>query len=79
MNTDTKKNYFLSQPHQPFFLLGIINAIFMMLIFALSYKGILSLTIDVKTFHVFSLVFFSLQMSLLAFYLLLFLVLIRVM
>jgi len=57
MNTQTKENYFLSQPHQPFFLLGVINAIVMMLIFALSYKGILSLVIDIKTFHVYSLTF----------------------
>ena len=57
MNTQTKQNYFLSQPHQPFFLLGVVNAIIMMLIFALSYKGILSLAIDVKTFHVYSLTF----------------------
>ena len=57
MNTQTKQNYFLSQPHQPFFLLGVVNAIIMMLIFSLSYKGILSLAIDVKTFHVYSLTF----------------------
>jgi uncharacterized protein involved in response to NO len=57
MNTQTKQNYFLSQPHQPFFLLGVVNAIIMMLIFALSYKGILSLAIDIKTFHVYSLTF----------------------
>ncbi len=57
MNTQTKENYFLSQPHQPFFLLGVLNAIFMMLIFALSYKSILNLSIDIKTFHVYSLVF----------------------
>ncbi len=57
MNKTTKENYFLSQAHQPFFLLGTINAIVMMLIFALSYKGILTLTIDLKTFHVYSFVF----------------------
>ncbi len=57
MNTQTKENYFLSQPHQPFFLLGIINAIIMMLIFALSYKGIFILAIDLKIFHVYSLTF----------------------
>jgi len=34
-----KENYFLSQPHQPFFILGIANAFIMMLIFALSYKA----------------------------------------
>jgi len=53
----TKENYFLSQPHQPFFVLGIINAIVMMLIFALNYKGIFSLYVDSLTFHSYSLVF----------------------
>jgi uncharacterized protein involved in response to NO len=53
----TKENYFLSQPHQPFFILGIINAIVMMLVFSLSYKGIVSLTIDTTTFHVYTLIF----------------------
>jgi len=52
-----KQNYFLSQPHQPFFLLGIVNAIIMMLIFALNYKGIFSLQTDMANFHVYSLVF----------------------
>ena len=57
MNTQKKANYFLSQPHQPFFLLGVLNAIVMMLLFALSYKGIVSLAIDAKVFHVYSLTF----------------------
>ena len=57
MNTTAKENYFLSQPHQPFFLLGILNAIIMMLIFALSYKGVLTLTTQTLNFHVYSLVF----------------------
>ena len=57
MQTQTKENYFLSQPHQPFFLLGIINAIVMMLIFALNYKGILALHVDSLTFHSYSLIF----------------------
>lgn len=52
-----KQNYFLSQPHQPFFILGILNALVMMLIFALNYKGILFLTTDTLLFHVYSLVF----------------------
>jgi len=52
-----KTNYFLSQPHQPFFLLGIINAIVMMLIFALSYKGIVALTTESLNFHTYSLIF----------------------
>ena len=50
-------NYFLSQPHQPFFILGIVNAIVMMLIFALSYKAILPLYIETLNFHVYSLVY----------------------
>jgi len=55
--TQTKPNYFLSQPHQPFFILGVVNAIIMMLLFALSYKGILTLQTDIANFHVYSLVF----------------------
>ncbi len=53
----TKSNYFLSQPHQPFFLLGVANAIVMTLIFALSYKGVLTLTTQSLNFHVYSLIF----------------------
>ncbi len=53
----TKNSYFLSQPHQPFFILGIANAILMMLIFALSYKGVLTLTTESLNFHVYSLIF----------------------
>ena len=52
-----KENYFLSQPHQPFFILGVINAVIMMLIFALSYKGILTLQTESAYFHVYSLTF----------------------
>jgi len=57
MNNTTKQNYFLSQPHQPFFILGVVNAIIMMLIFALSYKGIFTLETQSLNFHVYSLVF----------------------
>ena len=52
-----KENYFLSQPHQPFFVLGIANAFIMLLIFALSYKGILSLNLSSLNFHVYTIVF----------------------
>ena len=55
--TQQKPNYFLSQPHQPFFILGVVNAVIMMLIFALSYKGIFSLQMESANFHVYSLVF----------------------
>ncbi len=52
-----KQNYFLSQPHQPFFILGIVTSIIMMLIFALSYKGVISLQMENLNFHVYSLIF----------------------
>jgi len=52
-----KENYFLSQPHQPFFTLGVVNAIVMITIFALNYKGILTLEISSIFFHVYSIVF----------------------
>ncbi len=56
--TESKKeSYFLSQPHQPFFILGIVGAIVMMLIFALSYKGIFSLQTEILNFHVYTMVF----------------------
>ena len=55
--TNKKENYFLSQPHQPFFILGVINAVVMMLVFALNYKGIFTLQTDNLNFHVYSLVF----------------------
>ena len=53
----SKTNYFLSQPHQPFFLFGVIWAIIDMLIFALAYKGILTLHIWPLEFHSYSLIF----------------------
>ncbi|MFT5659790.1 MAG: hypothetical protein ACI9TV_000417 [Sulfurimonas sp.] len=54
---DEEQNFFLSQPHQPFFILGIANALIMMLLFALSYKGILSLQMDTLNFHTYTLIF----------------------
>ena len=53
----TSKSYFLSQPHQPFFVLGTGHAIVMMLLFALGYKGVISLEVDVRFFHLYSLAF----------------------
>ena len=44
MTNNQKKNklaYFLSQPHQPFFLLGIVSAVVFMILFLLSYRGII--------------------------------------
>ncbi|MDB2562388.1 NnrS family protein [Sulfurimonas sp.] len=52
-----KENYFLSQPHQPFFILAIANAIIMILLFSLSFKGVLNLQISALTFHTYTIVF----------------------
>jgi len=52
-----KNSYFLSQPHQPFFLLGVFNAIVVILLFALSYKGVLSLEMMSSNLHIYSLAF----------------------
>ena len=56
-NTEKKEGYFLSQVHQPFFTLGVVNAIVMMLIFALNHKGVLHIHLDEELFHVYSLIF----------------------
>ena len=57
MQKKTQENYFLSQPHQPFFILGVFNAIIMVLLFALSYKGVLTLTLNTTILHVYSLTY----------------------
>lgn len=51
------KVYFLSQPHQPFFLFGVVWAIVSMMIFLLSHKGIVSLAVAENQFHLYSLAF----------------------
>ena len=55
--TTNKREYFFSQPHQPFFAFGVINAILFMLLFMLSYKGVISLTTTPNLFHAYSLIF----------------------
>jgi uncharacterized protein involved in response to NO len=62
-----KQHYFFSQPHQPFFVLAFINSIIFMLLFMLSYKGILSLEIDSVMFHSYSLVYLFFTPALFAF------------
>lgn len=49
--------YFFSQPHQPFFLAGIVWAVIVMLLFGLSYKGILFLQASPAFFHSYTLLF----------------------
>lgn len=51
------QGYFFSQPHQPFFLFGVIWAIVSMMIFLLSHKGIILLSIAENQFHLYSLAF----------------------
>ncbi len=52
-----KLQYFLSQPHQPFFALGVVNAIILMLVFMLSYKGVVTLNLTPNNFHAYGLIF----------------------
>ena len=52
-----KKSYFFSQVHQLFFSLAFINAIVFMLLFMLSFKGVLTLQVDITLFHAISLIF----------------------
>ncbi len=54
---NAEESYFFSQPHQPFFILAFVNAIVIMLIFLLSYKGILNLAIDPSKFHAYGLTY----------------------
>jgi uncharacterized protein involved in response to NO len=57
MLQDRSENYFLSQPHQPFFLAGVVWAIVTILLFMLSYKTVLSPLIAINEFHSYSLIF----------------------
>lgn len=52
-----KQTYFLSQPHQPFFVFGLVWAIVSMVLFVLSHKGIIALSINENEFHLYSLAF----------------------
>lgn len=51
------QSYFLSQPHQPFFLFGVLWAVVSMVLFTLSHKGILALSVDAVGFHLYTLAF----------------------
>lgn len=62
-----RNSYFLSQPHQPFFVLGFVNFLTTMLIFMLSFKGVISLSIDSFTFHSIGLIFLSFTPAFLGF------------
>ena len=64
---DPKSNYFFSQPHQPFFVLAFVNAIIAMLVFLLSYKGILNLAITPSSYHGYSITYLMFTPAFLAF------------
>ena len=63
----SEESYFFSQPHQPFFILAFVNAIFTMLIFMLSYKGVIHLAVSPNTFHVYGLVYLLFTPAFIAF------------
>ena len=55
--TKIKESYFLSQPHQPFFILAFINAIVSMIFFALFFEGVLSPIVPAKYYHAYSFIY----------------------
>ncbi len=54
---DTEHNYFFSQPHQPFFVLAFTNAIVIMFIFTLSFKGMIPMDITAVDYHAYSFIY----------------------
>ncbi len=64
---DSENNYFFSQPHQPFFILAFVNAIVIMLIFLLSYKGIMNIAMSPANFHIYGLTYLLFTPAFLAF------------
>jgi uncharacterized protein involved in response to NO len=52
-----REGYFLSQPHQPFFLAGIVWSVVAMILFWLGYRGIWSMAIDPTIFHAYAMLF----------------------
>ena len=62
-----KKHYFLSQPHQPFFLVAFINAILSMSLFGLFFEGILTAVVPAKFYHAYSVMFLLFTPAFLAF------------
>ena len=52
-----KNSYFLSQPHQPFFVLAFVNALLSMLLFMLIIKGSVVTDITASNYHAYALIF----------------------
>ncbi|WP_457608236.1 NnrS family protein [Nitratifractor sp.] len=55
MTVGPKLRYFFSQPHQPFFALGLLNAVLFMILFFLAFKG--ALGVDARLLHSYSMIF----------------------
>ncbi len=64
---DSDDKYFFSQPHQPFFVLAFVNAILLMLLFMLAYKGSIHIAINPVLFHAYGIVFLVFTPAFLAF------------
>jgi len=62
-----KNHYFLSQPHQAFFVLAFINALISMILFALMFTGTLSSTIPAKLYHAYTIIYLLFTPAFLAF------------
>ncbi|MBU1667152.1 NnrS family protein [bacterium] len=62
-----KNHFFLSQPHQPFFVLAFINAFVSMFLFMLMFKGIVATEITGINYHAYSLIFLMFTPAFLAF------------
>jgi len=54
---DAQHHYFFSQPHQPFFVLAFVNALATMLLFMLSFKGIIHMDITAIDYHAYGFIF----------------------
>jgi len=64
---DSQNHYFFSQPHQPFFVLAFVSGFVTMLIFLLSYKGVLNLAVSSLDFHIYGLTYLMFTPAFLAF------------
>ena len=62
-----KESYFVSQPHQPFFILAFINAIISMVFFALFFEGAISPIVPAKYYHAYALIYLFFTPAFLAF------------
>ena len=62
-----KNHYFLSQPHQPFFVLAFVNALVSIILFALIFNGSIHSNTPAKLYHAYSLIYLLFTPAFLAF------------